>query len=224
MYGTDYNKNLRKLVVAFGTLFSDIHVKHENSTEGGSDIDIRVPITYASQEKFIQRYLNPSSITDGVRIENQLPRLSYIMNSISPDPNRRRNRNVPLKFGTSTNGVCNNSTNMVFSEIPVNIGFTLFVYTRHIDDTLQIVEQIMPLFNPTHIINMNFTDYITDINIPITMVSNTISDKYDGDLTNRRINISTFNFAAKSFIFASSETVSQVSNVGLTAGVNLDLS
>ena len=223
MYGTDYNKNLRKLVVAFGTLFSDIHVKHENSTAGGADLDIRVPITYASQEKFIQRYLNPSSITDGVRIENQLPRLSYIMNAISPDPNRRRNRNTPLKFGTSTNGVCNNSTNMVFSEVPVNVGFTLFVYTRHIDDSLQIIEQIMPLFNPDHIISMNFTDYITDIRIPITMVSNNISDKYDGDLTNRRVNISTFNFMAKSFIFASSEAVSQISTIGLTAGIDLDL-
>jgi hypothetical protein len=102
MYGTDYNKNLRKLVVAFGTLFSDIHVKHENSTVGGSDLDIRVPITYASQEKFIQRYLNPSSITDGVRIENQLPRLSYIMNAISPDPNRRRNLVLLLMESVTT--------------------------------------------------------------------------------------------------------------------------
>ena len=223
MYGTDYNKNLRKLVVAFGTLFSDIHVKHENSTQGGADIDIRVPITYASQEKFIQRYLNPSSITDGVRIENQLPRLSYIMNAISPDPNRRRNRNTPLKFGSSTGGVCNSSTDLVYSEIPVNVGFTLFVYTRHIDDSLQIIEQIMPLFNPDHIISMDFTSSITGIRIPVTMVSNNISDKYDGDLTNRRVNISAFNFMAKSYIFASAQTTSQISAVGLTAGIDLDL-
>jgi hypothetical protein len=223
MYGGDYNKNLRKLVVAFGTLFSDIHVKHNNSDPNADDLDIRVPIVYASQEKFIQRYLNPSSITDGVRIENQLPRLSYIMNAIAPDPNRRRNRNVPLKFGTSTNGICDTSTNIVYSEIPVNINFTLFVYTRHIDDTLQIIEQIMPLFNPDHIINMDFTDYITDIRIPISMASNNISDKYDGDLTNRRVNISTFNFIAKSYIFASASAGQQLSNIGLTAGIDLSL-
>jgi len=223
MYGGDYNKNLRKLVVAFGTLFSDIHVKHNNSDPNADDLDIRVPIVYASQEKFIQRYLNPSSITDGVRIENQLPRLSYIMNAIAPDPNRRRNRNVPLKFGTSVNGNCNTSSNIVYSEIPVNINFTLFVYTRHIDDTLQIIEQIMPLFNPDHIINMDFTDYITDIRIPISMASNNISDKYDGDLTNRRVNISTFNFIAKSYIFASASAGQQISNIGLTAGIDLSL-
>lgn len=223
MYGIGYNKNLRKLVVAFGTLFSDIHVKHENSTAGSPDIDIRVPITYASQEKFIQRYLNPSSITDGVRIENQLPRISYIMNSIIPDSNRRRNRNTPLKFGTAVGNVCNNSAELVYSEIPVNVGFTLFVYTRHIDDSLQIVEQIMPLFNPDHIISMDFTDSIKDIRIPITMVSNNISDKYDGDLTNRRVNISSFNFMAKSYIFATEETGSVITSVGLTAGFDLDL-
>ena len=220
MYGTDYNKNLRKLVVAFGTLFSDIHVKHENSTAGGADLDIRVPITYASQEKFIQRYLNPSSITDGVRIENQLPRMSYIMNAISPDPNRRRNRNVPLKFADTTESGCDGNSSVIYSEIPVNIGFTLFVYTRHIDDTLQIVEQIMPLFNPTHTINMDFTDVIKDIVIPVTMVSNNITDKYDGEFANRRVNISTFNFAAKSYIFASADSISTITAIGLTAGVD----
>lgn len=219
MYGSTYNKNLRKLVVAFGTLFSDIHVKHENSTEGDPDVDIRVPITYASQEKFIQRYLNPSSITDGVRIENQLPRLSYIMNSITPDPNRRRNRNIPLKFSTATESGCSPTASVLYSDMPVNIGFTVFVYTRHIDDTLQIVEQIMPLFNPSHIINMDFTSTISNIAIPITMVSNNISDKYDGEFTNRRINISTFNFAAKSYIFSDAENISTITTVGLTAGI-----
>jgi hypothetical protein len=58
------------------------------------------------------------------------------------------------------------SSDIVYSEVPVNVSFTLFVYTRHIDDTLQIIEQIMPLFNPDHIINMDFSDYITGIRIP----------------------------------------------------------
>jgi hypothetical protein len=223
MYGTNYNKNLRKLVVAFGTLFSDIRVKHANSEDGQQDVDIRVPITYASQEKFIQRLLQPSSITDATRIENQLPRMSYIMNAIAPDGSRRRNRNTPLRFSGNADGVCDGNDFTIYSEIPVNIGFTLFLYTRHIDDTLQIVEQIMPLFNPDHIISMDFTNYIRDVRIPITMVSNVISDRYDGDLSNRRINISSFNFSAKSYIFSSSEATTGITSIGLTAGIGLSL-
>lgn len=224
MYGTEYNKNLRKLVVSFGSLFNDIHIKHANPDDGQQDIDIRVPIVYASQEKFIQRFLQPSSITDGTRIENQLPRLSYIMNSISPDQNRRRNRNSPLKFSGNNDGTCDGNDYTIYSEIPVNVGFTLFLYTRHIDDTLQIVEQIMPLFNPDHIISMDFTDYIKSVRIPITMVSNVISDKYDGDLSNRRINVSSFNFSAKSYIFGSAEASTSITSVGLTAYVGITLS
>lgn len=58
MFGYYNNGNLRKLVVAFGSLFSNIYVTHKDPA-GGADIEIRVPITYAPQEKFIQRYLNP---------------------------------------------------------------------------------------------------------------------------------------------------------------------
>jgi hypothetical protein len=224
MFNYVYNKNLRKLVVAFGSLFDSIYVHHSNP-DGGNDLEIRVPITYASQEKFIRRFLEPSSITDGVRVETQLPKISYIMTNITPDASRRRNRNTPLiKANTVGNG-CSNAGEIITQEIPVNVGFSLFLYTRHIDDTLQIVEQIMPYFNPDHIISMSLTSS-TNVNIPITMISNSISEKYDGDFSSRRINISSFNFVAKSYIYGSTQQITTINNTvigGLTAGLNFDL-
>jgi hypothetical protein len=221
MFNYYYNQNLRKLVLGFGSLFSNLYVTHANP-DGGSDLTIRVPITYASQEKFIRRLLEPSSINDGIRVENQLPRLSYIMTSLLPDSTRRRNRNTPLR--SPNNGSCLNA-NIITEEIPVNIGFSLYIYTRHIDDTLQIVEQIMPFFNPEHVINIGLNSAQTDLKIPIVMTSNNISEKYDGDLSSRRVNISSFNFIAKSYIFGPVQNVTQISSIaieGLTAGINLD--
>jgi len=214
-----YNKSLRKLVVGFGSLFSNIYVEHPNQNDE-VNTQILVPITYAPQEKFIRRLLEPSSIDNTTRIETQLPKLSYIMTNIQPDPSRRRNINTPSLTRTTSN--CSESPMVITEEVPVNIGFSLFIYTRHIDDTLQIVEQIMPYFNPQHVITMDLNEAKPGINIPITMVSNSITERYDGDFSNRRVNISSFNFVAKSYIYGkvqSGTTINAVSVSGLTAGL-----
>jgi len=209
MFGYYYNKSLRKLVVGFGTLFNNIYVSHDNA---GSDPNttLRVPITYASQEKFIQRLLNPSSITDGTRIENQLPRLSYHVNSVVPDPSRRRARFSSSIALSQSGGNCQNTGTQIANEQPVNVGINLFAYTRHIDDMLQIIEQIMPFFVPDHIIKISLTDNGDPLNIPIVMVSNNITDKYEGDFNSRRIHIASFNFVAKTYIFGGVSNVTTI--------------
>jgi hypothetical protein len=218
MFEYFYNKSLRKVVVGFGSLFNNIHVEHANPDDINTPIRIKVPITYAPQEKFIRRLLETSSITDGTRIETQLPKLSYIMTTISPDPSRRRNKLNKLKQMTGSGNNCSGSASIVSEEIPVNISFSVFVYTRHIDDTLQIIEQIMPFFNPDHIITLNLNSAQQNVRIPITMISNSISERFDGDFGERRINISSFNFVAKSYIFGKVETgtVIESTDVGIT--------
>jgi hypothetical protein len=220
MFDNFYNKNLRKLVVGFGALFNNISVNHDNP-DGGDDLNIRVPITYASQEKFIRRLLEPSSINDGIRIENQLPRMSYIMTNVATDASRRRNRNTPLLSRPIDQ--CGVDPTIITEQVPVNVGFSLFIYTRHIDDTLQIVEQIIPYFNPDHIISMALNDAQDNVKIPISMISNSISERYDGDMSGRRINISSFSFVAKSYIFGKVQTITDIASItlkGLTAGRN----
>jgi len=223
MFNYFYNQNLRKLVVGFGSLFSNINVQHDNPEDTVSPLIIRVPITYAPQEKFIRRLLETSSINDGTRIENQLPRLSYMMSSVTPDPSRRRNKSNTSKTMVGSPGNCTGSSaNFITEEVPVNVSFSLFVYTRHLDDTLQIVEQIIPYFNPDHIITIDMNNAQSDVRIPITMLSNNISERYDGDFGTRRVNISSFSFVAKSYIFGKIETQNVISSVG-PPGISFDL-
>ena len=216
MFGQFYNKNLRKLVVGFGSLFNNIIIEHANP-DGGNPLQIRVPITYAPQEKFIRRLLEPSSITDTTRIETQLPKLSYIITSIAPDPSRRRNKFSDAGSLNQVNGVCQPTGKTIFQEVPVNVNLSLYIYTRHIDDTLQIVEQIIPYFNPEHFIQLDMNEVHSGVNIPIIMTGNSISERYDGDLSTRRINISSINFTAKSFIFGK---VFGTTNINSTNVVN----
>jgi len=220
MFGYFYNKNFRKIVVGFGALFNNIYVEHANPDDSNNPLRIRVPITYAPQEKFIRRLLEPSSITDGTRIETQLPRLSYIMSSVKPDSSRRRNKLSPL-VNSVVNGECSSNSKEVFEQNPVNIAFSLFIYTRHIDDTLQIVEQIIPYFNPDHIIELEMNDVASNLRIPIVMTDNNISEKYDGDLMNRRINISSFSFIAKTFVYGPVNASTLITDVG-TVDIELE--
>lgn len=214
MFDYFYNKSLRKLVVGFGSLFNNIYVEHTNPDNQAIPLKIRVPITYAPQEKFIRRLLEPSSIANGTRVETQLPKLSYIMNGLKQDASRRRNKTIPIT-STAFSGVgCSETGDQILEQIPVNISFTLFVYTRHIDDTLQIAEQIIPFFGPDHIVEMSLNDVQDLVQIPITMIDNNITEKYDGDLTSRRINISSFSFIAKSFIYGPMRPYTRITGAG----------
>jgi hypothetical protein len=211
MFDYYYNKSLRKLVVGFGTLFNSIYVEHANPDDISTPIKIKVPITYAPQEKFIRRLLEPSSIAEGTRIETQLPKLSYIMNSVKPDPSRRRNKLSPLSSSTSSSaGECSSAGTEILEEVPVNVSFSLFIYTRHIDDTLQIAEQIIPYFNPDHIIQIDLNSVQQKLKIPIIMIDNNITEKFDGDFMNRRINISSFSFIAKTYIYGPIRSVTRI--------------
>jgi hypothetical protein len=219
MFGYFYNQNLRKLVVGFGSLFNNIEVAHTNPDTGLPE-NIRVPIHYSPQEKFIQRLLQPSSITEGTRIEIQVPVMSFMMNSIVADPSRRLGRYI--KNINLLSGNCNSTGSITDAQIPVNVAFSLMVYTRHTDDMLQIVEQIMPFFVPDHIITMDFNEVQTQLNIPIVMVSNNMSERYEGDFSNRRLNISSFQFLAKSWIFGEVKSATSISDVTQIETIDFD--
>jgi hypothetical protein len=213
-----YNKSLRKLVVGFGSLFSNIVVEHIDK-DSLANSQIKVPITYAPQEKFIRRLLEPSSIDNTTRIENQLPRLSYMMSSISVDNVRKMNKLNPIESPNTSSGSCLSTGSLINEVVPVNVAFSLFVYTRHIDDTLQIFEQIMPYFSPDHIISLDMNDVQNDVRIPITMLNNSMTERFDGDFSGRRINISSINFMAKSFIYGKIQSFTKITS----SDINLDI-
>jgi hypothetical protein len=137
------------------------------------------------------------------------------MTSIVPDPSRRTNKSTPLKTMSNYPANCTGNAGLISQQVPVNISFSLFIYTRHLNDTLQIVEQIMPYFNPDHIISLDMNSAQSDVHVPITMVSNSISERYDGDFGNRRMNISSFNFIAKSYIFGKVNTFTTIADANL---------
>ena len=88
MFNTYNNQSIRKLVVAFGSLFDELYVTRKNDTTGSQE-NIKVPITFASKEKFLRRLESNSSITDKVKTQLNLPYMSFELAGVAYDRGRK---------------------------------------------------------------------------------------------------------------------------------------
>lgn len=187
-----YWGTIRKAIVSFGNMFNQITIDRLD-TSGNIVQTIRVPLAYAPKQKFIQRIAQQPSV-DEQNIEIYLPRMSFEMIGINYDPNRKispiqQNRNI------------NSSTvtlNQQYAPTPYNINLNLYVYTKNQDDGLQIIEQILPYFNPDYNLTLKAIPLLDIKNdLPILLQNILYDDQYEGDFKQRRSIIWTLNFIMK---------------------------
>ena len=188
-----YHEIIRKTVISFGTLFNDIHVRHQDST--GKDIsDIKVPISYGPKQKFLARLEQQPELNKAVAIT--LPRMSFEMNNIQYDSSRKAGVTQTFK------AVEDKKLKKVFMPVPYNIGFELNILTKLQDDSLQILEQILPFFQPGFTLTIDLVDQIGEKrDVPMVLDSISFQDDYEGNYETRRALIYTLNFTAKTYMF-----------------------
>ena len=191
-----YHEIIRKTVIAFGTLFNDIHVRHQD--QAGNDIsDIKVPVAYGPRQKFLARITQQAELNKATQIT--LPRMSFEITNISYDSSRKAGITQTFKAADSTDG---NKLKKVFMPVPYNLGFELNILVKLQDDGLQILEQILPFFQPGFTLSIDLVKSIGEKR-DIPMILNNISqqDDYEGDFSTRRALIYTLSFTAKTFMF-----------------------
>jgi len=188
-----YHTGVRRIVIAFGSLFNDVHIERV-----GDDKEIRVPITYGPKEKFIRRIQEDSSITDDTHVQFTTPMMSFEITSITYDQARKRNT-LSKKWIRDTSDQDNVKYN--YTEVPYNIDFQLSVLVRHFEDGLQIIEQILPYFAPEFNVTINVNDVNQKVDIPIILNDVTLDEEYEGDYDSRRNIVFTLNFTAKTYLY-----------------------
>ena len=180
MLGTYYyHEIIRKTIISFGTLFNQIHIRH--SEQNGTNFsDIRVPIAYGPRQKFLARIQQQPELNKATQIS--LPRMSFEMTSIQYDPTRKTS--VTQTFKACDDG---GKIKKVFMPVPYNIGFELNILTKLNDDALQIVEQILPYFQPGFNLTIDLVDSIGEQrDVPMVLVNISFQDDYEGDFSTRR--------------------------------------
>ena len=188
-----YHEIIRKTVISFGTLFNDIHVRHQDNT--GKDISqIKVPISYGPKQKFLARIQQQPELNKATQIS--LPRISFEMNNIQYDPSRKSG--IAQTFKASDSG----KLKKVFMPVPYNLGFELNILTKLQDDSLQILEQILPFFQPGFTLTIDLVDEIGEKrDVPMVLENIAFTDDYEGNFETRRALIYTLSFTAKTYMF-----------------------
>ena len=192
MFGTYfYHQRLRKSVAMFGTLFNNIYVLRKNSS-GAVISQVKVPLSYGPQRKFLDRIRENPDLDTDTKVAIKLPRMSFEIISINYDPSRQLQKtNNFTQAGTLTT-----QRNKFNTSVPYNIGFQLSIYAKNQDDALQVVEQILPYFNPQYTLTIKpFADY-PDVkeDVPVVLSGVDFSDDYESTLEARRTIIYTLTF------------------------------
>ncbi len=186
-----YHQHIRKAIIAFGTIFNQITVKRYNADEEVVQ-SVRVPLAYSPKNKFLARIAEvPTPTTQAAAII--LPRMGFEITGLQYNPSRKINlltKNVAVGQGDDPN-----TLRTQFTSTPYDMGVSLYVMAKNQDDGLQIIEQILPFFNP------DFCVTVTDIpamgikrDLQIIMDNISYEDNYEGDYLQRRSIIWTLNF------------------------------
>ena len=190
-----YHQIIRKTVIAFGTLFNDIHVQHDDGA-GNVISDVKVPIAYGPRQKFLARITQQAELNKATQIT--LPRMSFEITNIAYDSTRKAGITQTFK----AKDINNNQMKKVFMPVPYNLGFDLNILVKTQDDGLQILEQILPFFQPGFNISIDLVKSIGEKrDIPMVLQNISQLDDYEGDFSTRRALIYTLSFTAKTFFF-----------------------
>jgi hypothetical protein len=215
-----YHSTIRKSIVAFGNLFNNIFLDRKD--ENGNVVQtLKVPLSYAPRQKFLARI---ESITDSETrsdIQVILPRMAFEMLSIQYDPSRRVSLIQQNRAVNNTNTTVNNQ----YAPSPYNIEVALYIYVKNQDDGLQILEQILPYFNPDFNLSLNAIPQLNIKNdLPIVLNDVNYQDDYEGDFQQRRAIIWTLNFTLKLNFYGPINKQGVIRSVNVNTFSNPDLS
>ncbi|AGN30025.2 tail sheath stabilizer and completion protein [Vibrio phage nt-1] len=181
-----------------GNLFSNIYVSRGDSYR-------KVPITVSSKEHFIAS-LNSQELNGNGSVANVatlLPRIGLDMVSCTYDATRKTNianRKLTRDFSGDRP-----KSNKLFNPVPYDFEFEVSIYTRHQDDAFQIIEQILPYFQPqfnTMIKELDENEVIVDQrDIPIILESAVPETTFEGSAGDMRHIEWTLNLRMKGWLY-----------------------
>lgn len=209
------HKTIRRLVVAFATLFNGYQVEKPDGTL------IDVPILWSSKQKWytkIKEDLTPSTKT---ATAITLPRMGFVISGMSYDFSRKISSLNKISYADPTD---ENKMRKMYSPVPYVIDFDLFIASRSIDEGLQLVEQIVPFFTPSfNITIIELDDLQIERDIPIKLNSVTPDFKTEGTFDGDDIKLWDLGFSLEVNLYKNITSKSIIKKVVIDTYTNTDL-
>jgi hypothetical protein len=141
-----------------------------------------VGLTFAHKQKFIARLLKKRS--DGEQYNLMLPHIGVTMTGMKPAPELARGGNLlPLYRYVDNTG----ATQKLYASTPFVISFTVSLIALHMSEISQMIEQILPEYQPYKNITIREFDYLPEFTRDVkVLLTNTtphfVSEVLENDL------------------------------------------
>jgi hypothetical protein len=212
--GHFYNRTIRKIVVAFGTIFNDLELVRYSRDGKITYERFKVPLSYGPKEKYITRLESDPDLLKNFGV--LVPRMSFNLEGIEYDTSRKQTT-LTRNFGVSGDKIF-----AQYAPVPYNFEFSLSIYVRNTEDGTQILEQILPFFTPDFTVTI---DMVKEMNqkydMPIILNSVTPEIDYEGDMITTRMIVWNLNFTVKSYIFPPVKNVTGSGGLIRSANTNI---
>jgi hypothetical protein len=156
-----------------------------------------VPLVYGGKEDYALRL---GSLPDlPAAVDLNLPTIAFSLMGLEYDPQRKLQSQLQ-NFMKTTN---NTSVNHMYNGVPYNLKFEVSFVVRNIEEGTQIVEQILPWFNPDYTLTMDFVDTMNVVkNVPIILDNVSWVNDYEGTAKDKLRNITwTLNFTMQTYFY-----------------------
>jgi hypothetical protein len=211
-----YNEIIRRNIIGFGTLFNNITLKKVDPSDNSVLEEEKVPLAYGPKAKFLTRLEQNPDVSRKIAIT--LPRLYFEMTGIGYDAQRKTSPVQKYRTIVQDDGT---EVKEQYVPVPYNIEFELGIIAKSQDDGLQILEQILPYFQPAFNITLNM---IPDMNekkdVAIVLNSVQYDDAWDDTFLERRYITWTLSFTCKSYIYGPFDQSSVIKKAIVYEGIN----
>ena len=211
MFGTYfYNETIKRAISIFGTLFNNIYIKKTQS-DGTVLTQQIVPISYGPKQKFLLRLQDDAKARDGSVTSISLPRIAFELTGLEYDSTRQQNKLIRAEKRLLETG---GKRGFQYQPAPYNLSFSLSVLAKNVIDAIQVVEQILPYFQPEYTVAMKMVDSMDEVrDVPVILNSVTMEDMYEGAFEERRVIEYTLEFTMKLYFFGPVYTGEVIKNV-----------
>lgn len=201
-----YHRITRKMVVAFGSMFNNLKLFRYNLA-GTTELErIVVPLNYITKEKFYQRITQDPNLDQ--RVQLTLPRMSFELTDIAYDTTRKLSPYIN-QFGALNDTQIRSST-----LTPYNFNFALYIYVRNTEDGTQIIEQILPYFNPDYTMTLDLVGVGNPVDVPLILQGvNYSAGGSDGPPQDLRMLQWNLSFTMKGYLYGPTSNVKVIRKV-----------
>lgn len=204
-----YFATQRKLVAAFGALFTNVKVSRYSGKGNVGTITktFTVPVGYGPASKWIRlakEYTAPKTPNaKKTRIRASVPRISFELVDMQYNPERK------LQTMVYNHSIGKNNDDIAYilrqlNPVPYDFSFDVSIITENYDDAFQILEQILPNFAPT--VNLVLKDIpeldreiVTDVSVILAAVQR--NDNWQGMPEDDRYIVYNLSFVVKGWLY-----------------------